>query len=52
MNERLGELDRAIWLLMSTDDYKIVGRGENWAELIYVHNNPPHPVTRIEVKTP
>jgi len=43
------ELDRAVWLLMQTDDYQVTGRGENWAELHYVHNVPPHLVTRIEV---
>lgn len=46
------ELGRAIWLLMSTDDYQVTGQGDNWAELIYVHNSPPHPVTRIEVRMP
>ncbi len=46
----MSELDRAIWLLIQTDDYKVIDRGENWAELIYVHNVPPHPVTRIEIK--
>jgi len=46
------ELERAVWLLMSTDDYTITGAGEGWAELIYVHNTPPHPVTRIEVREP
>ena len=48
----MSELERAIWLLMSTDDYKVVARGETWADLIYVHNSPPHPVTRIEIRLP
>ena len=46
------ELERAIWLLMQTDDYLVVDQGENWAELHYVHNSPPHPVTRIEIIAP
>lgn len=46
----LSELDRAIWHLMWSDDYQVVDRGDDWAELIYVHNDPPHPVTRIEIR--
>lgn len=45
-----GELQRAIWLLEGTDDYQVTDQGENWAELIYIHNSPPHPVTRIEIR--
>ena len=48
----MNDLERAVWLLMQTDDYQVTARGENWAELHYVHNDPPHPVTRIEITQP
>ncbi len=44
-------LERAIGTLMATDDYTITGNGDDWAELIYVHNDPPHPVLRIQLLT-
>lgn len=46
------ELDRAVGLLVQTDDYDVIDKGEDWAELVYAHNAPPHPVTRIEIREP
>jgi hypothetical protein len=46
------DLERAIWLLMSTDDYKIIEQTADSATLIYVHNDPPHPHIVIQVKQP
>lgn len=41
------DLERAVQTLLSTDDYEIVGRGLGWVKLIYVHNDPPHPVIQV-----
>ena len=49
---QMNDLERAVWSLMRTDDYTVTGQGEDWAELHYVHNSPPHPVIRIEVRQP
>jgi hypothetical protein len=46
------DLERAIWLLMSTDDYKIIEQTADSATLVYVHNDPPHPHIVIQVKQP
>lgn len=40
---------RVVQTLMATDDYEVVSQDDTWAELIYVHNDPPHPVIRIQV---
>jgi hypothetical protein len=46
------DLERIIWTLMSTDDYLVRTRSETQADLIYVHNDPPHPIIHIEMRLP
>ena len=48
----LTDLERAVWLLMTTDDYAVRTQNSTQADLIYVHNDPPHPVTHIEIRQP
>ena len=48
----LTDLERAVWLPMTTDDYSITAQDSTQADLIYVHNDPPHPVTHIEIRPP
>jgi hypothetical protein len=45
-------LRRVIQTLMSTDDYSVLSQGSTEARLVYIHNDPPHPVIRIEMRMP
>lgn len=46
------DLERAVWTLMATDDYKVVSQDARRAVLHYVHNVPPHPEIVVTVEWP
>jgi hypothetical protein len=46
------DLERAVWTLMSTDDYTALEQGDGHAVLIYIHGDPPQPHITLTMSGP